>query len=120
MGREEREHKRAGETGRECEEMTDTKRDGGKEIEREWKERMERDEAREGERDQSVACTRSISTCSHKLYKSLFSILHYLALCVANSFFCITRPKSICVCVCVCVCMRVCVCFRVESFEVYV
>ena len=41
MGREEREHKRAGETGRECEEMTDTKWDGGKEIEREWKERKE-------------------------------------------------------------------------------
>jgi len=63
---------RAGETGRECEEMTDTKRDRGKKIEREWAERKERDKEREGDRDQSVACTRSISTCSNKLYKSLF------------------------------------------------
>jgi hypothetical protein len=72
VGREEREHKRVGETGRECEGVTDTKRDRGKEIEREWKERKERDEEKEVDRDQSVACTRSIRTCSNNLYKSIF------------------------------------------------
>jgi len=69
------------ETGRECKGVTDTKRDGGNEIEREEKGRNKRDrdgyrdqsvtrnardEARAGDRDQSVACTRAIRTCPNK------------------------------------------------------
>ena len=77
-----REEKRAGETGRECEGVTERKRYREKEIEtgkggegrkgKKGEEMKERHEEREGDRDQSVACTRSIRTCSHKLYKSLF------------------------------------------------
>ena len=71
-GWEEREHKKVEETSRECEGVTNPKRDRAKETERVGCERKDRDEDREGDRDQSVACTRSISTCSHKLYKSFF------------------------------------------------
>jgi len=71
-GGEEREQKKVEETSRECEGVTNPKSDWGKEIEREGWERKERCEAREGGRDQSVPCTRSIRTCSNKLHKSLF------------------------------------------------
>jgi len=59
------------ETSRECEGVTNPKSDWGKEIEREGWERKETCEAREGDRDQSVPCTRLIRTCSNKLHKSL-------------------------------------------------